>query len=110
MAIAKEVKHLASRAGVDAKELSRLILDLKDAAHSWGFADGTRQTLAALRKVDAFLGNHGVERVAAESGKWSAYYSNAGDTYDATVLVQTRPRVSVLVGRNWGDYIEKYDL
>ena len=110
MAVSKDVQHLASRAGVDAKTLAKLIRELKDAAHSWGFGHGTRETLAALTKVDDFLGNHGVERVAAESGKWAAYYSNAGDTYDATVLVQTKPRVSVLVGHNWGDYIEKYDL
>jgi hypothetical protein len=110
MATSKEVQRLASHAGVDAKELSRLIRDLKDAAHSWGFGNGTRETLGILGKIDSFLGNHGIERVAAENGKWAAYYSNAGDTYDATVMVQTRPRVSVLVGRNWGDYIEKYDL
>lgn len=67
------------------------------------------RTRAALAAVDKLIGGHGVEYIRADSGRWGAYVVNMGDTYDATVMLQDHPRESVIVGRSWGDYIERYD-
>lgn len=109
MAISKEVQALANYYKVDPKGLAVLVRELKDSIGAWGFGNGSAQALRVLRRIDQFLGTHGVEHVRTDNGRWEAYYTNSGDTYRPTVMIQLRPRISVLVFRNWGDYIERYD-
>jgi hypothetical protein len=65
--------------------------------------------IEALRDIDEILQGHGVEYVLTDNKRWAAYYVNMGDTYSPTVMIQTRPRRSILVGRDWGSYVERYD-
>ena len=109
MAISLDVQNLAAHAEMDAKPLAKLVRDLKEAAPRYGFLGGSREALAALRKVNDYLGYYGIKSIQSDSGKWAAYYADAGDPYKATIMLQTHPRVSVLVGRDWGSYIERYD-
>lgn len=109
MAVAKNVQYLADYYKVDAKELARLVRELKDALGALGFGSGSPQAVRVLRRIDQFLGTHGVEYVQTDNGRWSAYYANSGDTYRPTVMIQTRPRIAVIIGRDWGSYVERYD-
>ncbi len=107
MAISKEVQHLASHYGVDAKALAALVRKLKAAPK--GREDSPGSALSVLSEIDQLLGTHGIEYVRTDNGRWGAYYANSGDSYGPTVMIQTRPSRSILVGRNWGDYVERYD-
>jgi hypothetical protein len=84
---------------INAEELDKALRDLKDNPNKKN-----------LNKVNDAMGGHGVEYVESENGKWSAEYVNMGDTYKSTVMIQEKPKKAVIIGRSWGDYIEKYDL
>lgn len=65
---------------------------------------------AALNKVDAILGGHGVEYIqSAQDTMYSAQgieYVNMGDTYAATILFD-HARDSFLVD-SWGNIVEQF--
>ena len=89
--------------------LPDLVKKLKEDVRMWGVGNGTAKALATLREINTAMRCHGVEHIRTENGRWEAYYVNGGDTYSPTVMIQTRPRVSVIVAKNWGDYVERYD-
>ena len=62
---------------------------------------------AALRDVDAILGNHGVESFTGSRG--SVAYSNTGDTYAPTVCLvcMDNGRDRWFIG-SWGDLVERH--
>lgn len=108
MATSKGVKYLIDTHGrktkktIKAVELSKAISDLK-------YASNSRAANDALERIDRILEGFGVQYVETDNGRWAAEYVDFGDPYVATVMLQTKPRVSVIVGRGWGDYVEKYD-
>lgn len=106
MVVAKNVQYLADYYKVDAKELARLVRALRYSMRAGASFDEAHDI---LKRIDRLLGNHGVEYLRTENNRWAAYYSNSGDTYRPTVMLQTRPRWSILVGRDWGSYVERYD-
>lgn len=115
MAISKEVQYLANYYKVDAKALAALVKRLKAlpvtsrSIVSSGAFSVDDAHIEALRDIDELLRGHGVEYVLTDNKRWAAYYVNMGDTYSPTVMIQTRPRRSILVGRDWGSYVERYD-
>lgn len=58
---------------------------------------------AALQHYDTVLHNHGIESITSRAGA-TTYYSNTGETYNATLLYS--PGKSVRIG-NWGDIVER---
>jgi len=93
--------------GVEGHRLAAAVKRLKAAPK--GREDSPGSALSVLAEIDALLQGHGVEYVETTNARWGAYYVNMGDTYSPTVMIQTRPRRSILVGRDWGSYVERYD-
>lgn len=58
-----------------------------------------------LQLANDILQGHGIEHVESANGRAEAYYVNMGDTYTATILLDTKR--STVLATSWGDWVEK---
>lgn len=69
------------------------------------------QITSVLVQVDRILGNFGVETMTLKdrrNGYIYIEYSNAGDTYNTTILTVRRGNHVRIEAACWGDYAERY--
>jgi hypothetical protein len=75
---------------------------MRESLTSW--RDHRISSRTMLEELDRYLKGHGIEHLESENGRAEAYYVNMGDTYNPTIILDTkRDRVWAT---DWGSWME----